>query len=150
MALLVILGACAVDMPAAAEQTITLTLDGSKSAKDDMRLSHETTGATRDNASKQQATTQTGSKSGSSSKETPIGRVGVIVVPKSNITASPSSRSRVYFTCLKDTYIAITGENKDWYGVLMSDGSTGWIPRKAVTLLDYQVVGRQHHDGECL
>lgn len=140
LALLAVLCTCAVPMPVCAEQTLTITLDASEPAKDDMALKHETTGATRENASKQ-TSTQTQSKSGATS--TPIGRVGVITVPKANITSSPSSKSRVYYTCPKDTYLAIVTENKDWYGVLMSDGSTGWIPRKMVSLLDYQVVGKQ-------
>ncbi len=144
MALLAVLGICASGIPAAAEQTLTLTLDPTEAAKDDMRLKHETTGATKENST--QAATKTyraETQTKSSDKETPIGRVGVIIATKSDIKSAPSSKSRTYYTCPKDTYLAITGDNRDWYGVLMSDGSTGWIPKKCVSLLDYQVVGKQ-------
>jgi len=141
MALLVVLGACMSGIPAAAEQTLTITLDPSESKKDDIRLSHETTGATRENSAKAQYQATTTAKT--SGKETPIGRVGVITASKADIKSAPSSRGRVFYTCPKDTYLAITGQNGDWYGVLMSDGSNGWIPKKYVSLLDYQVVGKQ-------
>jgi len=141
MALLVILGA--IQVTAAAEQTLTITLDASATKKDDMRLTHETTGATRENSSKQaselQYRLQTSAKA--TGKEKPIGRVGVIIAAKADIKSAPTSKGHTYYTCPKDTYIAIVGENRDWYGVLMSDSSTGWIARKSVSLLDYQVVG---------
>jgi cell wall-associated NlpC family hydrolase len=38
------------------------------------------------------------------------------------------------------TYLAVTHEAGAWYGVLMADGSVGWIPRQHVRLLDYEVV----------
>lgn len=38
------------------------------------------------------------------------------------------------------TYIAVEDEQGEWYGVLMADGSMGWINRAAVRMLDYQVV----------
>lgn len=38
------------------------------------------------------------------------------------------------------TYLAIKDEQGDWYGVLMSDGSLGWIARSAVRILNYQVT----------
>ncbi len=136
LALLAILGSCAV-----AEQTLTITLDASPSKSAEMRLNHETTGATRANASTQQYRAETQTKA--SGKEAPIGRVGVIISAKADIESVPSSKGRTYYTCSKDTYIAIVGENSAWYGVLMSNGSTGWIAKKSVSLLDYQVVGTQ-------
>jgi cell wall-associated NlpC family hydrolase len=38
------------------------------------------------------------------------------------------------------TYLALTSDAGDWYGVLMSDRSTGWIHRSAVQILQYEVV----------
>jgi cell wall-associated NlpC family hydrolase len=38
------------------------------------------------------------------------------------------------------TYIAIKDDSTRWYGVLMADGTTGWISKAYVKLLDYQVV----------
>lgn len=140
MALIAIFATCAV-----AEQTLTITLDPSAAKKDDIRLNHETTGATRENSSKQASAQQyrVETQSKTSGKETPIGRVGVVISAKADIKSSPSSKGYTYYTCPKDTYIAILGDNHDWYGVLMSNGSTGWIAKKSVSLLDYQVVSKQ-------
>ncbi len=38
------------------------------------------------------------------------------------------------------TYLAIRAERGDWYGVLMADGSLGWIRKPGVRLMDYEVV----------
>lgn len=38
------------------------------------------------------------------------------------------------------TYVAIEAEQENWYGVLMADGSIGWIPARSIRLLDYEVV----------
>ncbi|HZP80134.1 MAG TPA: C40 family peptidase, partial [Chthonomonadaceae bacterium] len=38
------------------------------------------------------------------------------------------------------TYVAIQQESGTWVGVLMADGSTGWLRSENVRMLDYQVV----------
>ncbi len=43
-------------------------------------------------------------------------------------------------TASAGTYIAVESEQGEWYGVLMADGSMGWIPRASIHVLDYQVV----------
>ena len=68
-----------------------------------------------------------------------IGRLGVTVNP-APIYALRSTSSRLYARCESLTYLAITHEAGAWYGVLMADGSVGWIPRQHVRLLDYEVV----------
>ena len=40
------------------------------------------------------------------------------------------------------TYLALTQDGGDWYGVLMADHSTGWIARSDVKILNYEVVGQ--------
>lgn len=76
-----------------------------------------------------------------SSKRSPvaIGRLGVTVNP-APIYASRSTSSRLYARCEAMTYLAVTHEVGAWYGVLMIDGSVGWIPRQHVRLLDYEVL----------
>lgn len=68
-----------------------------------------------------------------------IGRLGVTVNP-APIYATRSTNSRLYARCETLTYLAVTHEAGAWYGVLMADGSVGWIPRQHVRLLDYEVV----------
>jgi hypothetical protein len=38
------------------------------------------------------------------------------------------------------TYLAIQDERDGWYGVLMADGSTGWVGQETVRLFDAQAV----------
>lgn len=40
----------------------------------------------------------------------------------------------------RGTYLAIKHDYGSWYGVLMIDGSLGWIEKSAVRMLDYNVV----------
>jgi len=68
-----------------------------------------------------------------------IGRLGV-TTSTAPIYASRNVRSRLYARCETMTYLAVTHEAGAWYGVLMADGSVGWIPRQHVRLLDYEVV----------
>lgn len=69
-----------------------------------------------------------------------IGRIGLVSADRANIYASKSTKSRVYSTVTKDVSLAITSTSGSWYGVMMIDGSTGWVEASKVTLLDYQAV----------
>ena len=68
-----------------------------------------------------------------------VGKLGEVQssVP---IRRSRSSQSPQLTLASAGTYIAVEDEQGDWYGVLMADGSTGWINRASVRILDYQVV----------
>jgi cell wall-associated NlpC family hydrolase len=57
-----------------------------------------------------------------------------------------SRRAPILTTAMEGTYLAIEDEESDWYGILMADGSTGWVPAPAVRKLDYQVeaAGEYH------
>ena len=124
------------------DQTLTITLDPPKNeSKSDLRLNHETLGATRNSTQKQYTAAASASKQ-TSAKEVAIGRVGVITASKADIRRTPSGRGYSLYTCPKDTYLAITSESGGWYGVLMADSSTGWIEKGKVSLLDYQVMGK--------
>ncbi len=142
---LITLAALMLSVPAMADQSLTISLDPSQgttlpSAKHQLQLNHETLGATRKSSQRQYtAHMQSGS---THAKEATIGRVGVIVAAKAEIKPGPSPSKRNLYVCPKDTYLAILGQNGDWYGVLMSDSSTGWIEKSKVNLLDYQAVGK--------
>lgn len=68
-----------------------------------------------------------------------VGRLGV-VAHGATIHASRSSR-RALAKVAAGTYLALTGDQGDWYGVLMSDHSVGWVRKDDVNILDYEVVG---------
>lgn len=148
VAVLIVLAVWSVGAPALAQQTLTIKLDPPGSKKEaDLRLNHETLGATRQNASKQyRVEGRTGSRP--NAEEKVIGRIGVISKSKADIKSAPRRKSRTFYSCPKDTYLAIVGENQSWYGVLMADSSTGWVEKKNVSLLDYQVVGKQPRGSE--
>lgn len=46
----------------------------------------------------------------------------------------------VLATAQPGTYLAIRAERGAWYGVLMADGSLGWMRKSGVRLMDYEVV----------
>lgn len=143
LAVFILLGVSAVGL---ADQTLTVTLDPAQGESEgktqtDLRLSHETLGATRA-ASAKQYSAQPQTSSGSSKKEVSVGRVGIVSASKADIKSTPDRRSRTLYTCPKNTCLAVLGENGGWYGVLMIDSSTGWIEKSKVTLLNYQAVAR--------
>ena len=128
------------------DQTLTVTLDSpsggsQKESQGELRLNHETLGATREGSEKQYYA-QVQAPKDSSKKDVPIGRVGIVTVSKAHIKSTSSTRGRTLFTSPKDTYLAIVGERGSWYGVLMLDSSIGWIEKKKVKLLDYQVLSQ--------
>lgn len=69
-----------------------------------------------------------------------IGRVALVSADRANIYAQRKSSSRVYSVCVKDAPLAIVSSAGSWYGVLMIDGSTGWVQSSKVKLLDYGFV----------
>lgn len=68
-----------------------------------------------------------------------VGRLGEIQ-QRASIFRSQSSGSGRLATVEPGSYIAIKDDSSRWYGVLMADGSTGWVAKDRVRLLDYQVV----------
>ena len=136
---------------AVAEQTLTIKLDPPKTeSKSDLRLNHETLGATRNattQGQKQYRAQVSSSKQSSTGKTSAIGRVGVITAATADINRMPTSRGYSLFTCTKNTYLAIVSECGNYYGTLMVDGSTGWVQKSKVNLLNYQVMGPSGGDG---
>lgn len=83
--------------------------------------------------------------SASSQKLVPIGRIGIITAPKARIQRYPSGTAQNLYICAKDTPLAIISEVSGWYGVLMVDSSIGWVEKKNIDLLDYQLMGTQSY-----
>lgn len=123
------------------EETIDVSLEpvmqsnSQSNESSSLRLKHETLGATRSGSSKQALTT---ASTTNTKEEAAIGRLGVVVSTRADIKSYPVSQGQVLYTCPEKTYLALLGQSGDWYGVLMIDGSIGWIEKKHVNLLDYE------------
>ena len=79
------------------------------------------------------------SRGQSGSSERVVGRLGQ-VERGTPIYRNKSTRSARLSTAPPGTYLAIQTESGDWYGILMADGSLGWLRRESVHLMEYQVV----------
>src|SRR5207244_2139856 len=81
--------------------------------------------------------------------ESVIGRLGV-AARSATIFASRSSgaRSRALAKVPSGTYLALTHQAGDWWGVLMADQTTGWIPKRSVSVLNYEVVAPKRPEGQ--
>jgi len=75
-----------------------------------------------------------------SEKPRKVGRIAVVTVDNVPIYSLQNTKSKVYSNCRKDMSLAIVSTSGSWYGVLMVDGSIGWIQASKVKLLDYTTV----------
>lgn len=127
-----------------ADQTITLDLPSSRSQH---ALSEEI-----ESAAPAPRPSRAGSRSMAASKpsrggghrrrgtgEYVVGRLGVLE-QNASIRAGRSSRHRLLARVATGTYVALTNQVGEWYGVLMSDRSIGWVRQRDVRILDYEVV----------
>jgi hypothetical protein len=69
-----------------------------------------------------------------------VGRLGVCVWQGAPIYRGQDGGGQLVARVAPGTYLAIKSDYAGWYGVLMIDGSLGWIQKNAVRLLDYNVV----------
>lgn len=72
-----------------------------------------------------------------------IGRVGLVTAASASIYQFKSTSSRLYARVKAETPLAIVREERDWLGVLMVNGATGWIPAKYVKLIGYDLVAKK-------
>lgn len=61
-----------------------------------------------------------------------FGHVGVVVVSTAAIRSAPHRTATVWSRVFKGTLLVITQERDQWWGVLMINGATGWVPKTAV------------------
>jgi cell wall-associated NlpC family hydrolase len=71
--------------------------------------------------------------------ESVVGRLGVSN-RSAQIKSSRSSKGRTLASVPAGTYLALSREASDYYGVLMSNRSIGWMKKQDVNVLDYEVV----------
>ncbi len=131
------------ELPPSAEAVAQRAAEQARRAADRVREAPKQTDRSshqqRFSASSPMSRTSYASRGQTSDNERVVGRLGQIEHP-SAIHRSQSSRSARLSTVPTGTYLAIQSEAGNWYGILMSDGSLGWIQRHSIHLLDYQVV----------
>ncbi len=69
-----------------------------------------------------------------------IGKVGFVEADTAHIRRSRSPQGPLLFSVSKGTPLAVINTSGNWYGVLMSDGSTGWVPASDLRISDLKVV----------
>ena len=144
-----VVASLALSRPSHADDTLTLELPPSQAAVDQHAADRARQKAATIEAARQltrQPTRSTGSNLGGfampsrgGKSDRVVGRLGELA-NSASIYRSRSTRSGKLTTAPAGTYVAIEDEAGDWYGVLMADTSMGWLPKSAVSLLEYQVV----------
>ncbi len=76
---------------------------------------------------------------GGVTRESVVGRLGQLTQSTSIFRRRSYSSSQLT-QAPAGTYLAIQQDAGAWIGVLMADGSTGWLSRDRVQMMDYQVV----------
>ena len=66
-----------------------------------------------------------------------LARVGAVVVDRIEIRATMGATSSVLSVVQRDVHLAVLKESDTHYGVLMANNTLGWVPRDAVSLIDY-------------
>lgn len=70
----------------------------------------------------------------------PIGKVGFVESATCSIHRTRSSTSATLFSVPRGTPLAVVTTSGSWYGVLMVDGSTGWISSSDLKISDLRVM----------
>ena len=125
--------------PAQGDETITLTL--AKPVAEQMEEAPTATSQPNRTGARM-GRTSLPSRSGSrrsQAKETVVGRLGVL--QKNSPIRVGKGSGRTLCQAQAGTYLALTAEAPNHYGVLMADRSTGWIAKRDVNVLQYEVVG---------
>jgi len=84
--------------------------------------------------------TASGIASGKSTQRKVVGQLGVTNRDGVKIRQSPSPTGHVVWTAVKNTQLIVVIHQQHWYGVLMIDESTCWVPRKDVLLKNAVLV----------
>ena len=87
-------------------------------------------------------------RNGSRSRQTSrvVGRLGYIENPNA-IFRGRDRQSQRLTTTTPETYVAVQDEANGWAGLLMADGSMGWIENSRIQILDYEVVASDNVEG---
>lgn len=61
-----------------------------------------------------------------------FGYVGTVVASVASIRSAPRENAPIWSRVVRGTQVIITTERPGWYGVLMINGSTGWVAQSAL------------------
>lgn len=65
-----------------------------------------------------------------------FGYVGTVVSPSVVIRSAPRPSAPAWSRCWRGTQLVIVDERPNWWGVLMINGATGWVPKTAIQRFD--------------
>jgi len=68
------------------------------------------------------------------------GKLGAIIADRATLTAQPGKGTVLFQDAPRGTELLVIGETPDHFAVLMSDGSTGFVARKAVGLTEREMT----------
>ena len=80
------------------------------------------------------------SRGGAPSEPVTIGKVGYVEAEKTSIRKTRNLRAAALFSVPKNTPLAVINTQDKWYGVLMVDGSTGWLPTSDLRISETRVT----------
>lgn len=69
-----------------------------------------------------------------------LGKLAQTIIEEAKLRLGRDTTSRVLSVVSKGTYLAVVADVGEYYGVLMADKSTGWVPKTSVQMIDYQVA----------
>lgn len=72
----------------------------------------------------------------SSSSPRVFGYVGTVVSSSVVIRSAPRPSAPAWSRCFRGTQLVIVDERPNWWGVLMINGATGWVPKTALQRFD--------------
>ncbi|MER3500789.1 MAG: hypothetical protein IMHGJWDQ_000937 [Candidatus Fervidibacter sp.] len=61
-----------------------------------------------------------------------FGYVGTVVAPVATIRSAPRRNALAWSQVVRGTQLIVTTEHPGWFGVLMINGATGWVPQSAI------------------
>ena len=89
--------------------------------------------------SKRQPATDQLSGGASSAGNRVVGRLGVVTAREVKITGKPGA-GRTLFSCAQGTQLVVTRKTDKYYGILMINGSIGWVAKKSIELQSVELV----------
>jgi cell wall-associated NlpC family hydrolase len=67
-----------------------------------------------------------------------LAQLGTVAVTDLQIRVARDHRSRLLSVVSKGTNLAVVADGGYWWGVLMVNNTMGWVPKSALTLIDYR------------
>jgi cell wall-associated NlpC family hydrolase len=125
--------------PVAAQDHITLELPPSEAARAVIAAQTVTTTTTPQREVTPRGLRGFAQPSRGARRQSIVGKLGQLV-RRATVYRQRSSQSSPLTQAPPGTYVAVEDAQGGWYGILMADGSEGWVTERAVKPLEYQVV----------